>query len=493
MAEKLYSQHLFLFSFSYLCGHYKTIYFKMFEALPNWEPEYVVLKEDKDYNEFVYFYKSVRFALYTFENAPIIVRNYKYKYLDETSNECIIGVENAQYHLKIDKISLKLYKSGIGILGLHLRNNHYENPEDILRINSFSKCIYPYVLPIEKAKVDLFPDYIKLKLNHEKVIEEFFNKDYKQLPISISDIVMELLGMPFAIRNRCKENVIIEPILGNQMFVICLYQQAEMVDAINQNTISDEFLERFILLNDRIKCQSERNIRLATDIEYIKNRETIYATSRFSLIAVSKKLIDIKIYDQLVHLILMQRATLLSFSNELAIVSTLQKRELVVGIQNIYEIYIQFVNQLYFKEVTEEIQGTQIYDSLSRQLRIEEELHQLDFEIDEVHEYATLVEQSQSKFNMSMITLTGAALVIPTFVTGFFGMNILQKDWYDWWNHKEVLLWMNAYVLMPMLIAIGIYTWNMGRCKKYKVQRILIVLIIAIAFVILCQHGTGIP
>lgn len=502
MTKKLYSQHLFLFSFSwkegdkktsYLCRQHKAIQHKVFESLPNWEPEYIALKEDKDYNEFVYFYKSVRFALYTFENASIIVRNYHYRFLDKENSGCTISADHKQYELKIEEISLKLYKSGVGILGIHLLNDRYSTPEEILKINSFSKCIYPYVLPIEKAKADLFPDYIKLKLNDDQTIEEYFTREYKQYPLTISNIAMDLLGKPFGTAAERKADLVIEPILGNQMFVICLYQDEKMVNAINDHTISDEFLEKFILLNDRIKCQSQSETPLSTDIEYIKNRETIYATSRFSLIAISKKMMDIKIYDQLVRLILMQRATLLSLSNELALVSTLRKEELVPGIQSIYEIYIQFVNQLYFKEITEEIQGTQIYDSLSKQLRIPEELHQLDFEIDEVHEYATLIEQSQSKFNMSMITLTGAALVIPTFVTGFFGMNILQKDWYDWWNHKEVLLWMNAYLLMPMLIAIGLYTWNMGRNKTCKIQRVLVVLALIGAGMILWRYGSGIP
>ncbi|MDF2613568.1 MAG: Mg2 transporter protein CorA family protein [Clostridia bacterium] len=502
MEKNIISEHIFLFPFtwkysseknSYLFLQHVQIQNREFERLKNWDINDVAIEEDKDYNEFVYFYKPVRAALYTFPKSALIVRNYSYKAIGE-NNYFIIGVEGKEYLLSICDIHLKIYKTGIGVLSLNICNTSYQNTEDIRNINSFSKCIYPPLLPIEKAKEELFPDYIKMRINEDQKIEEYFEKDYRTEPITITSLVMNILGEPFI----CKESklksgsIFIEPILGNQMFCLCLFKNTEIVKGIHSGSIDYNFVEKFMMINKKVLFHEEDPMGShAGSIYYLKSESNIYGISRFSLICISNQMLKSKLFDQLVSLVIMQRATLLSLSTEIARVSTLPKYDLVPAIESIYEIYIQFINQLYFKEVTEDIQGSHIYDKLSKQLKIEEELKQLNFEIDEVHEYATLIEQSQSKFKVQILTIIGAALVIPTFATGFFGMNIFKEEIVRWWLDKNVGLWMNGYVFLPILSMIALCTWNRRRTRANIIKNMMLLALIFTSIMIIITFGCG--
>lgn len=488
MKKSVISEHIFLFPFTWRLSSSKhhdrflqhvQIQNKYFDRLKNWQITYASIQEDKDYNEFVYFYKPVRAALYTFQKTPLIVRNYTYNTLSD-EDYFLMGVEGKVYQLDVCEVNLKIYKTGIGILSIKLSNNTYENTQDIRNINSFSRCIYPPILPLKKAREELFPEYIKLKLGNKKPFEERFKQDYHQEPITITSLIMVVLGEPFICKQQKNKSdaIFIEPILGHQMFCLCLYKNPKLIEDIHLGLVNEAFIEKFTIINNKNRYQQ-------------KNEKNIYGMNRFSFICISKHIFNTTLYDQLVSLVIMQRATLLHLSTEIARVSTLPKWDLVPAIESIYEIYIQFINQLYFKEVTEDIQGSHLYTKLSQQLSIDQELKQLDFEIDEVHEYATLIEQSQSKFKMQILTIIGGSLVIPTFATGFFGMNIFKDEIVSWWTNKKVGLWMNGYVFLPILMMLALCTWNKRKTKMNLFKNIILLLLIFASLMLVILFGCG--
>ena len=187
----------------------------------------------------------------------------------------------------------------------------------------------------------------------------------------------------------------------------------------------------------------------------------------------------------------MQRATLLNLSSELAYISTLPKSELSPSIASIYEIYIQFINELYFKEVTEDAEGSYIFEQLSKAFKIEEELEQLNFEVDEVHEYANLVEQSASNLKVQLLTIIGAALVIPSFVTGFFGMNIFQKEALHWWDNSSVILWLNSYVVLPILAVVALCLWTKKRNAWMLIMKVILSILCLVSLSFTFKYGCG--
>lgn len=502
MESSIISEHLFVFPFNWKCHrrsndtlfHQHTqIKGRSFERLGHWKAHISTLETDKDYNEYVYFYKPIRMALYTFEHLPIIVRNYRYSQLDESSYFEMIK-NNVIYHLKIKQIDLKLYKTGIGLLSFELINNCYEKIEEIEGINSFSQCVYPPILPIEKARQMGLPQQITIGLNREVTIKENFEDVNYNEPLTISPLIMEVLGDPF----KCKgehyggEQIHIEPILGNQMFCCCMYYDAQLVTSLYKGEMPLSSIAGLMTNNKKSNALEEiEKLLNEGKSSYLKCKEHLYGINHFRLLCITKEITYDKLYDQLVKLVLMQRATLLNFSCELARISTLPKWEVPSAISSIYEIYIQFINQLYFKEVTEDPEGAYIYEQLSKAFKIEEELSQLNFEIDEVHEYAILVEQSTSNIKVQLLTIIGVALVLPSFVTGFFGMNIFQREALHWWDNRAVGLWLNSYVLLPILAVVVVCLWNRRRTTRSILMKVIlgILLMVSISFTI--RYGCG--
>jgi len=102
-------------------------------------------------------------ALYTFQGEPLIVRNYDYEGLDEGSY-CKLEKDDAHYVLGIKHIDLKLYKTGIGLLSFRLTNHKHKSIKEIEAINSFGQCVYPPVLPIERARHAGMPSRVEMYL-----------------------------------------------------------------------------------------------------------------------------------------------------------------------------------------------------------------------------------------------------------------------------------------------------------------------------------------
>ncbi|MBP3887019.1 MAG: hypothetical protein J6F30_05115 [Cellulosilyticum sp.] len=502
MLEQVKSEHLFIFPFSWknqrkkdnFLFHQRTqIQHKNFNRLGHWKPHISTIETDKDYNEYVYFYKPIRMALYTFKGQPVIVRNYEYEGL--TRNSFFeLEIQNVIYRLDIKKLELKLYKTGIGILCFRMINTRYGNLEDIEAINSFSMCIYPPVLPLERAQRMGMPTRIRIHISETVEWEDHFKREYYNQRLTISPLIMQVLGKPFTekIVPYGKNLFFIEPILGSQMFCSCMYYNSQLVEDLYQEREALEVLERLMSFNKQNHALAELDkVEGKEESQYLKCEEHIYGINRYMLLCITKEKYHDKLYDQLAKLALMQRATLLHLSSELAYISTLPKSELSSAIANIYEVYIHFINQLYFQEVTEDSEGSYIYEQLAEAFKVKEELEQLNFEIDEVSEYANLVEQASSNLKVQLLTIIGAALVIPSFVTGFFGMNIFQEEALHWWDHTSVVLWLNSYVVMPILAVTALCLWTKKRSAIALIFKVILSVLFLVSLSFIFKYGSG--
>lgn len=497
---KVYSEHLFIFPFSWKCnkGAYDPLFKqhnqikkKNFARLGNWKEHLSTIETPQDYNEYIYFYKPIRAALYTFQGRPVIVRNYTYEAMDATKKiKIVIGSEC--YSIDIEKIDLKLYKTGIGLLCFHLLNKSYSEEKAISAINAFSCCVYPPVMPIERARQRGFPTLIELRLNKQQVIYETFTKVTYEENLSISPLIMEVLGPPFvsAIKPNLQNSVVIEPIMGHQMFCCCMYYMPSVINDFQDNKALQEKMRQWMHIS-YTEVGKKRGEDEIIAPYFIASKSHLYGINRKMLFGITEHYPCERLYDQLIKLVLMQRATLLNLSTEIARVSTLPKSEISPAISSIYEIYIQFINQLYFKEVTEDGEGSMLYEKLSKTFKIEEELSQLSFEVDEVHEYALLVEQSASNLKVQLLTIIGAALVLPSFVTGFFGMNIFQQEAPHWWQHYPVALWLNSYVFFPILLVVALCSWSKRKTALSLLLKVVLGILLLTSLSFTIKYGCG--
>ena len=492
MHDSMKSIHVFYFPFSWeykninsrqILKGYRSKKTREKIILEGWANKNFQALTDESYNEYVYFYKPVLQMLYDVEGKSNVYTYEKQGIHNESFVQ--IKVEEKSYRLSMKNMELRLYKSGVGILSFECVNTQYDAPEDIMAINSLSKSVYPYKLPLKYAHKDLFPKEIKFYFSSEEEITERFEIDYKKAPMCIGEMLRKILGTSFVFEDKFLEKgkVRIAPLLGNRMFVLCMYQDTVFFREVKNKTVSQRFLNSFILFSKKEK--------LLEGITYLDLPKVIYGISRFSLVCIMSSNKEAKLYNQLVLLALMQKASLLHFSNEIAFIADLPKQELVSAIENLYEIYIKFISQMRFNEVTVDVQGSDLYNELLRQLSIERDVKELDFEMQEIHEYAILIDKAQSKGKMDFLTIIGTALVIPTFVTGFFGMNILQEHFMDWWNHIEIILWFNGYVLLPIGIVLLIYSFWTKKSRKSMVTRNLLLIFLIISFYILIKWGCG--
>ena len=230
-----HSEHIFLFPFTWQVykGKYSDKSFtnrtnieyikKVFSN--DWEMQIFQTNEPIHYNEYIYFFPSVRSALYTTKAQNEVVYNFKYKKIQQGISKYIIEALGTQYTLDITEIKLRLYKTGIGILSFHLDNNLYNEPEDILRINNFGRRVYPPFLPLDRVKNKLLAEKLIVKISETEFIEEDFEKPYDQYPVQISKTIMTLLGPKFKTisKDLKRGDVYIQPVIDDRMFVMCWY------------------------------------------------------------------------------------------------------------------------------------------------------------------------------------------------------------------------------------------------------------------------------
>jgi len=213
----------------------------------------------------------------------------------------------------------------------------------------------------------------------------------------------------------------------------------------------------------------------------------VHGISRYSFVYLTKsKPYDFltthfrTIYTRMVELSLIQRASILKFSDEVTHLSKLKnedKKDLSKEISELYKAYIQFVNQIYFREVTAQEQGIELYNLLQEKMKIAEQVKDLEKEIEELHNYAVLLEDKERNKSLFTLSLIGALFIIPAFITGFFGMNIFEggaiknKYWY--------------LVVIPFLIIVPIVVWVHQKTKNTTIKWTLIGLLIALLLAVL--------
>jgi hypothetical protein len=462
------------------------------------------------YAEYQYFYDNVRKAIYTYENDnKQIVYNYEYKNDDIEKDtwkyniECLFESKekkyiNKKYRLDIGKIELKIYQTGIGILSFHLNNfNENTKKEDILRINEYGRRIYPAFLPVKTIQKKVLArnisiDYKKNNGENVSLVKENFreNKDGKDIgdskinELKISATVMELLGKYFKSNERDlkEDEIAIKPIIDDRMYVLSWYgndlKSREVCEDI-QRYYKDEFWYKYVFIDAGFPtCQNKDMFEgLLKEHTYLRwqNYRTLYGISRYSFVSLTssyEQLIENdaeyivthmkSMYYQVVCLSLAQRASILRFSNEASLIALkTDKKNVSDKVRNLYEKYIQFINCIYFREVTAQEQGIEIYKMMNKIMEIDRDINSLKEEISELHQYTTLIDQNEklkeekeTNRKINILTIIGTICIIPTIITGFFGMNIFTDEILDELGKLEMFFLINSYLVLPTLGTI---------------------------------------
>ncbi|MCL3780855.1 hypothetical protein EMN47_10730 [Prolixibacteraceae bacterium JC049] len=487
------------------------------------------IDEFRNYNEYVYFYDFVRDALYDEEcNNEGIVQHYTYNVgnnatykIDVKQEDWITKEEHFEsYLLDLTGIFLHLFNNGVGVLSYHLKNSRYKEDSEILRINDFGRRIYPQFLSnvssraTDKVKYaflanqitlsfdDCFDDFTWYNLNEDD--KKGMNRLARQ-PIKLPDFILKLLNKKGNEKIKCSSkdleagDVCIRPLIDDRMFTICWYGNNETINKLKaypkqKSKIekdyafhSSEFWYKYVFVDGGWATCQNRNMLRCENIKHTYERftddGTLWGVSRYSLMALTdleyfgRELISTHattIYYQMVVLCLMQRASVLKYSNEIARISRDVKNK-HFEIEEINESYLKFMNKMYFREITAQDQGIELYDMLQKNMRIEREVKDLNREIDEIYQFASLVNAKNENEKITNLTILGAIFLVPSLLVGFLGINIMpdfESIPEPYWDGDIYFPFL--FVSLAVLFISGLFTFlfnyymKLGIWKKAK-------------------------
>jgi len=465
------SGHIFMFPFKASCkdesSSNSNIGIKELKsALENWEKkEYKVTQDELNYSEFFYFHDYVRSALFNTENSNKISCYLERKHTGKCKeNVMVIHVKDVdnkktdKYKLPIEHVSMRLFDTGIGILTIELANYKYPDIEDVLKINDSGRRIYPQFLSTEngtKATKEVFlADKIDFEYQDISSREEFSTEKFFKEELETADYIKQLLGESFFKKYRAV------PVIDDRMFTVCWYGNDTVVESMADRSkgypaykSSDDWYKMIFVDGKSIGCANEEmKTRLIKDATYERWTEygTLYGISRYSFVCLTGRgYVPYNVirnhmerqYYQLISILLAQRASILKFSDEVSSISgiinsfvsggdPLQAKELeeiANKVRKLHASYINFVNRLWFTEVTPQEQGIEIYKIAMREMGLKEQMEELKAEIKELYEFVNTQCENEEKRTLSSLDKIVGFVAPVSVLSGLFGMNVLLE------------------------------------------------------------------
>lgn len=514
--NKLISSHIFVFPFrwDYISngeGLYGSIdkrlnvnkVVKIIKDTGCWDKDKPNIEnDDAEYSKYIYFYDNVRDAIYgknkyrdvrkelynnfnkkSFLFRKVIKKNirnrvvqcFKYNKVNDKSTYNIkISKKEKVYSLNIKSIKLKIYDTGVAALSFFLENYDQDSTsEDILNINDYGRRVFPQFLPLKEAQNSFLAEKISLELMHKNV-EEDFNYEVKKNPNRISNIIMVLLGHKFKydIRKTEIRQVFISPIMDDRMFVLSMYRNNYKSESLTKQStymydyMNSEFWYKYIFIdNYNLTCQNKEMLKkLIKKATYTRwnNCGTLYGISRYSfVIVVDEKdfALDVlfkhfnNMYYEMSLLALIERASILRISDEASKITALDEDEALKNIKKLQRYYIEFINDLYFREVTAQEQGIELFNKLVKMMEIERDVKRLGDEIEQIQKYTSMISNERISMLLRMITYVGLIFTACTFVINVFGNKFvpirkLQSDLIT----NELTSWF----IQRLIISVGL-------------------------------------
>ena len=488
-----HSYHIFYFPFKWENQETKNKTFSRqtslngltFKKDSNWKrsPDPLSGKEsDLLYNEMNYYYQFVHPVLYDNNAKESILKHFERKETQQDGHpvKYVITTKEKTFTLKVDAINLNLYTTGVGMLSFFLINEQddQKSPEDILKINQYGRRIFPPF--IEDVEIrSLIPQSISiegLQGNGALYYEDFTGYREKNHP---NDLYKKTWTPSSFIRNLITDlvrDIEVIPVIDDRMFVNCWYCN----DAFSNELKDNEEYENFIMYAHKefwyqymfvdsggAKCKNEQMKKnLLDDQTYSRWQETgtLFGISRYSMVALTDTSDFAKnvlanhmrtIYSKMIELVLIQRASALNFSDEVARVNALSKGKrgdkiMIHQISDLHLEYIRFVNKVYFEEVTTHDQGIEIYNLMLKVMNVDIYIKNLDNEIEELHHYLSSLDDRIRNKNSEMLNKIVALFLPATLITGLFGMN------YEEGTVLPCFWWQLGIVIMSTTIMFGI-------------------------------------
>ena len=225
------------------------------------------------------------------------------------------------------------------------------------------------------------------------------------------------------------------------MYVVSHILNNGFSDSIKQD-LTDNWYEYVFVDKHNAKNIQDKEMQkeLINNATYTRWKDwgTLYGITRYSFVLLtdsgdySNVLLKHMqtLYFQMITLSLATRASILRFSDEVTAISDIEPNKDTVGnIANLYKNYLRFKNKLYFKEITPQEQGIELYDKMREIMRIDKDIEDISNEIMTLNSYAFMLQEKEEKEEMGRLTKLGTIFLPGTFIAGIFGMNSFPDGW----------------------------------------------------------------
>lgn len=397
------------------------------------------------YNEKNYYFRFVHDVLYdSGDGNDNLVMHFERKEPQEKDVRYLIKVSGREkpYSLKVDAININLYKTGVGLMSFYLRNDDESqcDTRDILNINQYGRRILPpFWSEVNAEKRQELSEYLEISGLDTEISKEDFKSYTVDEPWTATSMLDSLL-------KDLTDNLTLTPVIDDRMFVMSLYKNDDMsrlslsaADAYcNPSSPFSEFWYKYLFVDTGWPtCQNDEMMRdLLRTHTYLRWQKwnSLYGVSRYSFVyltnsGVPSYLVDyfMTTYARMMEIALVQRASVLCFSNEVTILTkrrnwTLEK--LSEHVDSLNEEYIRFINRMYFNELTSQDQGVELYGMIRQNLDIDSYVEELKDEIEKLHDTISFkVERSRNE-KAETLNFMAAILLPVSIVTGFWSMNM---------------------------------------------------------------------
>ena len=457
-----HSSHIFMFPFRWrVKGQENCLFSEQIDLnkipyakpLSNWErvgkpsdvADFNRMDRNVLYNEGNYFYEFVHSALYDDNSETSLVRHFERCETKQpgVTYTIVCGDKKhpSEYILDVEAINLNLYSSGVGLLTFYMRNYHYADKADVFAINQYGRRVFPPFIADVNSREEIAHS---LRLGGLKVPEGSKYSDYSEDFRKYSNLLSNCNKPASFIENMIKEvtgEIEIQSVVDDRMFVLCWYKNDSWSNSFtnyyeNYFIPYDEDWYKFVFVDAKDPtCQNDAMRRkLLKDATYERWQKwwSLYGISRYSMVYLTNSGCPPHLtsyfetmYVRMVELVLMQRASVLRFSSEVARIShkNFAGQDLAKQVSSLYKEYIYFENKMYFRQVSAQEQAIELYQKLLDAMDIKEQVEKLDDEIGELYNYASLCEDRRTNKTMLMIAWITAISVL----TGLFSMANVTK------------------------------------------------------------------
>jgi hypothetical protein len=434
------------------------------------------------------------------------------------------------YTLKLSGISLHVYTTGVCLLTYTLKNDSFPDAEDILFINEFGRRIYPPFIgeagkldttkdkvlankiEIKVAAFDInpfaedFTRYTNFKANNIETHKSANKKYNYNAVIDFPKTVRHLFAanhFAFSAGEEEKSECAIisfRLLTSDRMFFQCWYGNNTIASNLSKALIHYDRSEGYMfaqckfwyafMYGDRATGNLGVGNRYFMEKQLLDNTYTrwaeygtLYGFTNDSFVCISQDLKTLKdncvpdlavhmqtIYYTMAVLNLVQRASALRFSGEVATLADLGKADgddIFKRIQHLNLNYIEFINKVYYREISPEIQGIEIYNHLQKAMNIVADVNDLKDEVNELHNFSMMKKQDEQSRKSNKLNLIATIFLPASFVASILGIGFIDSNSKFIWFASPTPIVGKILILLGIVIILSVLTLYAGSIIRW--------------------------